>query len=154
MNESLMKHGAFSWSELMTTDVEAAKRFYGALFGWETEEFLGAGMPYTLIKVNGGRRDDGPIAGMHREAPCLGRLRHRGRRGYHRWPSGNPGRETPPPTDRHPERRPLLRPPGLTRRDLVRDHVSAALNATQARPSGSPPVARNQGPTVFALINW
>ena len=47
MNESLMKHGAFGWNELMTTDVDAAKRFYGALFGWDTEEFLGAGMPYT-----------------------------------------------------------------------------------------------------------
>ena len=35
----------------------------------------------------------------------------------------------------------------------MRDHVSAALNATQARPDGSPPVARNQGPTVFALID-
>lgn len=53
MNESLMKHGAFGWNELMTTDVDAAKRFYGALFGWETEEFLGAGMPYTLVKVGG-----------------------------------------------------------------------------------------------------
>lgn len=53
MNESLMKHGAFGWNELMTTDVDAAKRFYGALFGWDTEEFLGAGMPYTLVKVGG-----------------------------------------------------------------------------------------------------
>ncbi len=26
--------GAFSWSELATTDPEAAKRFYGELFGW------------------------------------------------------------------------------------------------------------------------
>lgn len=53
MNENFMKHGAFSWSELMTPDVEAAKQFYSALFGWETEEFLGAGMPYTLVKVGG-----------------------------------------------------------------------------------------------------
>ena len=35
MHESLMKHGAFGWNELMTTDVAAARRFYGALFGWE-----------------------------------------------------------------------------------------------------------------------
>ena len=27
-------HGAFSWSELMTTDPEAASAFYAKLFGW------------------------------------------------------------------------------------------------------------------------
>ena len=69
MHEALMKHGAFSWTELMTTDVEAAKRFYGALFGWETEEFLGAGMPYTLIKVDGE-----PVGGMMAPSPeCTGK---------------------------------------------------------------------------------
>ena len=41
MNENLMKHGAFGWNELMTTDVEAARSFYGALFGWETEDYPG-----------------------------------------------------------------------------------------------------------------
>ena len=69
MNESLMKHGAFSWSELMTTDVDAAKQFYGTLFGWETEEFLGAGMPYTLIKVSGET-----VGGMMAPTPeCTGK---------------------------------------------------------------------------------
>lgn len=29
MNENFMKHGAFSWNELMTPDVEAARSFYG-----------------------------------------------------------------------------------------------------------------------------
>ncbi len=53
MNEACMQHGAFGWNELMTSDVDAAKQFYGALFGWETEAFLGAGMPYTLVKVGG-----------------------------------------------------------------------------------------------------
>ena len=27
-------HGAFSWSELMTTDPKAAAEFYSGLFGW------------------------------------------------------------------------------------------------------------------------
>jgi predicted enzyme related to lactoylglutathione lyase len=27
-------HGAFSWSELMTSDAAAASEFYGQLFGW------------------------------------------------------------------------------------------------------------------------
>ena len=30
-------HGAFSWSELMTSDPEAALRFYRELFGWATD---------------------------------------------------------------------------------------------------------------------
>lgn len=30
--------GAFSWNELMTTDVPAARAFYGALFGWSFRE--------------------------------------------------------------------------------------------------------------------
>ena len=28
MNESGLKHGAFGWNELMTTDVAAARQFY------------------------------------------------------------------------------------------------------------------------------
>jgi len=53
MHDALMKHGAFSWNELMTPDVHAARSFYGALFGWTFENFLGAGAPYTLVKVDG-----------------------------------------------------------------------------------------------------
>jgi predicted enzyme related to lactoylglutathione lyase len=30
--------GSWNWSDLNTTDVEAAKEFYGAVFGWETTE--------------------------------------------------------------------------------------------------------------------
>ena len=52
MHESLMRHGAFGWTELMTADIEAAKRFYGALFGWETEDYPGGG-GYVLVKVGG-----------------------------------------------------------------------------------------------------
>lgn len=44
-------HGAFSWSELMTSDPEAASRFYGPLFGWKTEvNDMGTG-PYHVIKL-------------------------------------------------------------------------------------------------------
>src|SRR6201986_4062246 len=31
--------GAFCWNELYTSDLEAAKRFYGELFGWQWEPF-------------------------------------------------------------------------------------------------------------------
>jgi len=53
MHDALMKHGAFSWNELMTPDVDAARSFYGTLFGWTFEDFLGGGAPYTLVKVGG-----------------------------------------------------------------------------------------------------
>ena len=53
MNDACSKHGAFSWNELMTTEVAAARNFYGALFGWETEAYPGGDYHYTLVKVGG-----------------------------------------------------------------------------------------------------
>ncbi len=47
------KHGTFSWCELMTTDVPAAKTFYTRLFGWESEEMSMPGMTYTVVKIAG-----------------------------------------------------------------------------------------------------
>ncbi len=29
--------GAYCWSELITTDLDGAKAFYGAVFGWDAE---------------------------------------------------------------------------------------------------------------------
>jgi len=59
MTDKCQQHGAFSWCELLTSDVEAAKRFYGALFGWEMEEVSPAGMPYTMLKAGGN-----PVGGI------------------------------------------------------------------------------------------
>lgn len=54
MDKKLMKHGAFSWSELLTSDVEAAKKFYEALFCWEFELFdSDPAAQYTIVKVGG-----------------------------------------------------------------------------------------------------
>ncbi len=41
---------SLTWNELMTTDVDAAKAFYGGLFGWrgDTVQMGGEGPPYTL----------------------------------------------------------------------------------------------------------
>jgi len=36
--ELVNEYGCFGWNELGTRDVEAAKRFYGSVFGWTTEE--------------------------------------------------------------------------------------------------------------------
>lgn len=53
MNEDCLKHGAFGWTELMTTDTGAAKQFYSSLFGWETEAVSIEGGEYTVVKVDG-----------------------------------------------------------------------------------------------------
>jgi predicted enzyme related to lactoylglutathione lyase len=53
MDEQYKQHGAFSWSELITTDVNAAKAFYTRLFGWETTEMSMPGMTYTIVKAGG-----------------------------------------------------------------------------------------------------
>ncbi len=50
MTEPMRQHGEFSWNELMTSDVEGAKAFYGKLLGWEMEEFE-MNMPYTVVKA-------------------------------------------------------------------------------------------------------
>jgi len=51
--EDQFKHGQFNWCELMTKDVDAAKKFYAELFGWEMQEMSMPGMTYTVIKVGG-----------------------------------------------------------------------------------------------------
>ncbi len=38
LKDYFLRHGTFSWNELMTTDVEKAKKFYAGLFGWSFEE--------------------------------------------------------------------------------------------------------------------
>ncbi len=54
MDDKAMKHGAFGWMELMTTDMKAAKTFYTDLFGWEINKLDHSGeMPYDVIKVDG-----------------------------------------------------------------------------------------------------
>ena len=44
-------HGAFSWSELTTTDPAAATEFYGQLFGWTVQTMPMGGEPYRVVKV-------------------------------------------------------------------------------------------------------
>ncbi len=66
MDEQFKQHGAFSWCDLMTTDVKAAKAFYSKLFGWEMEEMAMPGMPYTVVKAGG--KGIGGIAPMPKEA--------------------------------------------------------------------------------------
>ena len=66
MEEQYKQHGAFSWCELMTSDVEAAKAFYTKLFGWETKDMPMEGLTYTMVKA--GDKDVGGIMLIPKEA--------------------------------------------------------------------------------------
>jgi uncharacterized protein len=48
-----MPVGEFSWNELATIDEAAAAKFYGQVFGWQAEDFPGAGMQYSILKHRG-----------------------------------------------------------------------------------------------------
>jgi len=46
--------GTFCWTDLATTDQDAAKTFYTSLFGWDvTENPVGEGMTYSMMSVGG-----------------------------------------------------------------------------------------------------
>jgi predicted enzyme related to lactoylglutathione lyase len=46
--------GTFSWTDLTTTDQEAAKSFYGELFGWESVDFpVGNGVVFSMMRLGG-----------------------------------------------------------------------------------------------------
>lgn len=74
MTDELKKHGMFSLNELLTTDLNSAKQFYGELFGWtftETKNIYGN--PYIVIHkegtfVGGMMLKDGIVPD---EVPCL-----------------------------------------------------------------------------------
>jgi predicted enzyme related to lactoylglutathione lyase len=61
MEDAFVQHGAFSWCELMTTDVAAAKSFYTELLGWSITETPVADAPYHIISI-GGREIGGIMA--------------------------------------------------------------------------------------------
>ncbi|MFT3955535.1 MAG: VOC family protein [Piscinibacter sp.] len=46
-------HGAFSWSELMTTDPKSATEFYGSLFGWTFDAMPMPQGTYNVVKAGG-----------------------------------------------------------------------------------------------------
>jgi hypothetical protein len=46
--------GSFCWVELATTDQNAAKTFYGSIFGWNAQDSpMGPGEFYTIFKLDG-----------------------------------------------------------------------------------------------------
>ena len=69
MTDTMKQHGAFSWNELMTTDVSAAKAFYGDLFGWVLEDMQANDMGYTMAKAGGKE-----VAGIMAMPPEAGKM--------------------------------------------------------------------------------
>ena len=53
MSDALQTHSAFSWTELRTGDVEAAKTFYRNVIGWEMEDMEMPNGKYTVLKTGG-----------------------------------------------------------------------------------------------------
>ena len=59
MENAMKQHGAFSWNELVTTDIAGAKVFYADMFGWTLEDEVMPSMTYTMAKIG-----DQGVAGM------------------------------------------------------------------------------------------
>ena len=47
------RHGDFIWYELLTTDADAATRFYEAVIGWNARAFEGSDIGYRLFSIGG-----------------------------------------------------------------------------------------------------
>jgi predicted enzyme related to lactoylglutathione lyase len=68
MGNRFETHGDFSWTELLTRDVEGSKKFYNDLLGWETEEMkMKEGGTYTVLKAGG--QGVGGIMAMPSQVP-------------------------------------------------------------------------------------
>jgi predicted enzyme related to lactoylglutathione lyase len=54
MGNRFETHGDFSWTELMTRDVDGAKKFYSEVLGWKMEDMpMGEARPYIVLKAGG-----------------------------------------------------------------------------------------------------
>lgn len=54
-----MTHGRFSWYELLTTDMEAARTFYANVVGWGAHDAGEPGGAYTFFTIN-----ETPVSGL------------------------------------------------------------------------------------------
>lgn len=63
--KEMPKVGEFCWNELATTNVQAAKDFYGKVFGWTFTDHDMPKMTYTMIKKN--NNDFGGIWGIPKD---------------------------------------------------------------------------------------
>ena len=116
MNAASTTHGAFSWTELTTSDPKDARRFYGKLLGWQFNEMdMGTGT-YAVIQVVG--EGIGGIVDTPPNAGSCGTGRRPGRPARRRigWPRAAR-------TDGHPGRWPLRDDHGPAGRNTVAHHL-------------------------------
>ena len=66
MADRFETHGDFSWSELLTYDVDGAKKFYAELLGWTMDDQpIGEGAgSYTILRADGR-----PVGGIMKMPP-------------------------------------------------------------------------------------
>ncbi len=68
MGDRFKTHGDFSWCELITTDIDAAKKFYSDLLGWTLSDMpMGEAGMYTVFKA--GDQDVGGMMAMPKNMP-------------------------------------------------------------------------------------
>lgn len=67
MSNPFETQGMFSWFELMSADVEKAKKFYGEVIGWEFVQDSN-NPDYTLIKTEGAEL---PVAGIFKRENAM-----------------------------------------------------------------------------------
>lgn len=68
MAENKPPQGSFVWNELMTRDVDGAKKFYSELLGWNPADSGMPGMDYTLFKS--GDKSHAGLMAMPPEMPA------------------------------------------------------------------------------------
>lgn len=61
--------GALTWNDLITSDIDSATGFYGALFGWGFRDVGDPDFPYLAI-TNGDRSNGGLMAGQPGQPPA------------------------------------------------------------------------------------
>jgi len=68
MADRFETHGDFSWCELLTDDVDSAKKFYAELLGWKMEDhpMEECGGNYTIL-----RNDGRPVGGLMKMPPVV-----------------------------------------------------------------------------------
>lgn len=69
-------HGQNVWYELLTTDVDAAIRFYGEIMGWTTQPFEGSDPDAPYVMWTLGDRAIGGVMTLTEEASKMGATPH------------------------------------------------------------------------------
>lgn len=69
-------HGKFCWVELSTTDVDAARSFYGEVVGWSVRSVPMPGMDYAMWIKPGSEDAAGGVSVLAEEAKAMGAPPH------------------------------------------------------------------------------